>query len=138
MEIGKAPVLLIDEIDRVSLMIYLEKYNIISQSIVNIQNRKVSMNNQTFNQIALIQQSVGKNKDVGYMQVPCNLDPENKINYYSLLFSINNSKFPDEKLLLVSAFPNRVKDVENQLKDEKFEQIEDIGNFQLLEVRKEN
>ena len=135
MENPKTPVLMLDELDRVSLTYYLEKYDIQSQAVIRIQDKPVNLKGQNYNQVGLIQKSVGKNIDLNFMQIPCNLTLNPKLNPYLLLLSLN-SQPASGKSILISAFPNRVKEFKSKIDQYQFNEIDQGSFVQLYEVSK--
>ncbi len=132
----KMPVVMLDELDRVSLTFYLEKYDIPSQAVIRIQQNPVTANKQNFNHVGLIQKSVGKNQDINYMQIPCNLPVGDKLNPYFLLLELNNQKPPFQKFILLSAYPNRIMEIEKKMNNYHFEKINSKDFVTLRKVQK--
>ena len=128
-----APVLLLDEIDRVSLVFYLEKYDLLSQLVIRIQKQNVNVKGQKFNHVGLIQKSVGKNQDIEFMKVPSNLSMGAKLNPYLLLLSLNRQSTFDKHILL-SAYPNRVNEFIEETDQFKFTEIDKSSFVGIYEV----
>ena len=129
----KSPVLMVDELDRVSLVFYLEKYDIQSQTIIRIQKNNTNVKGQNYHFVGLIQKSAGKNQDINYMKIPCNLSLDTKLNPYLLLLSLN-SQTTFKKHILLSAFPNRVKEFKKKIDRFKFKELDKKSFVGIYEV----
>ncbi len=100
---SKTSVLLLDEIDRVSLVFHLERFDIPSTSLVRIDNKQTKAQGNTFNRVAVIQQSREKNADVGFFSFPFNEENDTKTNKYDLMLGINTNLRNGEPVYLLTS-----------------------------------
>jgi hypothetical protein len=132
-----SPVLMLDELDRVSLTFYFKKYDIESLGIVKLERKSTIIGNQNYSHQALIQKSNGKNKDIQYMNFSCNLPNTDRLNPYLLLLEMTNPTPPFQEFILLSSFPNRVKKIEAKMLNYEFEKTEPVGFAILRKVQKQ-
>lgn len=101
-------VMLVDELDRVSYLYYLEKYDIVSYAIIKIQQRPMEAQGRKFTHVGMFQKSQGKGKKPGFQQIPANLDQNNKkINDYLLLTNVVSQIERGKNLYLFTGFPRK-------------------------------
>ncbi|MFM1875071.1 MAG: hypothetical protein RL266_808, partial [Bacteroidota bacterium] len=103
-----AAVMLVDELDRVSYLYYLEKYEITSYAMINIQPKKVEAQGRTFSHLGMFQKSMGKGLKPAFQQIPANLDEKNRpYNNYLLLTNVVSQIERGKNLYLFTGFPNK-------------------------------
>ncbi|MCF8275905.1 MAG: glycosyltransferase family 39 protein [Flavobacteriales bacterium] len=114
-----AAVILVDELDRVSYLYYLEKNDINSYAMIKIRQQKVEMQGRTFSHLGMYQRSNGKGEKVLFQQIPANLGENNKAyNNYLLLVNIVEQIEPGKNIYLFTGFPNKAeKAIEMFFKD---------------------
>lgn len=116
----KTPVIMLDEIDRVSLLYYLLKYDIESYGVVKVQQGNQKINGKNFNHAAMVQKTNGKDKEVNYLNIPFNLPLNNGIKEYFLILSMYQQTHPGENLFILTAYPQRLENNRKLLKDYSF------------------
>ena len=103
-----AAVILVDELDRVSYLYYLEKYDVVSYAMIKIQPKKTETQGRTFTHVGMFQRSQGKGNKPAFQQVPANLDQKNKkINNYMLLTNIVSQIERGKNIYLFTGFPKK-------------------------------
>ncbi|MBI1286749.1 MAG: hypothetical protein GC178_04145 [Flavobacteriales bacterium] len=103
-----AAVMLVDELDRVSYLYYLEKYDITSYAMIKIQPKTVEAQGHTFNHVGMFQKSMGKGNKPAFQQIPANLDDKNKpYNNYLLLTQVVSQIERGKSIYLFTGFPNK-------------------------------
>lgn len=103
-----AAVMLVDELDRVSYLYYLEKYDVVSYAMIKIQPKKTETQGRTFTHVGMFQRSQGKGNKPAFQQVPANLDQKNKkINNYMLLTNIVSQIERGKNIYLFTGFPKK-------------------------------
>lgn len=103
-----AAVMLVDELDRVSYLYYLEKYDIASYAMIKVQPKKVEAQGRSFNHVGMFQKSMGKGNKPAFQQIPANLDDKNKqYNNYLLLTNVVSQMEQGKNLYLFTGFPNK-------------------------------
>jgi hypothetical protein len=103
-----AAVMLVDELDRVSYLYYLEKHDIVSYAMIKIQPKKTETQGRTFSHVGMFQRSQGKGKKPAFQQVPANLDEaDKKINNYMLLTNIVSQIERGKNIYLFTGFPRK-------------------------------
>jgi hypothetical protein len=101
-------IILADELDRVSYLYYLEKYDLPSYAIIKIQPQKVTAQGQTFSHVSMFQKSQGKGQKPAFQQIPVNLDQKNEpYNQYFLLVNIAEQLERGKNIYLFSGHPNK-------------------------------
>ncbi|MCB9191808.1 MAG: glycosyltransferase family 39 protein [Flavobacteriales bacterium] len=102
-----AAVMLVDELDRVSYLYYLEKYDIVSYAMIKIQPKQVEAQGRKFTHVGMFQKSQGKGNKPAFQQIPANLDEKNKqYNDYLLLTQVVSQIERGKNLYLFTGFPN--------------------------------
>lgn len=102
-------IILADELDRVSYLYYLEKYDLPSYAIIKTQAQKVTAQGQTFSHVSMFQRSMGKGKKPAFQQIPVNLDQKNQAyNDYFLLVNIAGQLERGKTIYLFSGYPKKV------------------------------
>ena len=103
-----AAILLLDELDRVSYLYYLEKYDLVSYAMIKVQPRNVEAQGRTFSHVGMYQRSNGKGEKVSFQQIPANLSEKNrKYNSYMLLVNIVEQMERGRDLYLFTGFPRK-------------------------------
>lgn len=103
-----AAIILVDELDRVSYLYYLEKYDLRSYAMIKLQPQQVEAQGQKFSHVGMFQRSNGKGEKVSFQQVPANLDEKNKqYNNYMLLVNIVEQLERGKNIYLFTGFPNK-------------------------------
>jgi len=106
-----ASILLVEEIDRVSLLFYLEKYDLESYSVIWVKKQVNEVRGNTYSHLGMYQKSNGKFQDVSYQQIPANLPPEDaRYNKYIFMVSLVSQINKGYNIYLVSAFPELTKE----------------------------
>jgi hypothetical protein len=101
-----AAVMLVDELDRVSYLYYLEKYDIVSYAMIKIQQRPTEAQGRKFSHVGMFQKSQGKGNKPAFQQIPANLDDKNKqYNDYLLLTQVVSQIERGKNLYLFTGFP---------------------------------
>ncbi|TNF32005.1 MAG: hypothetical protein EP314_00480 [Bacteroidetes bacterium] len=101
-------VMLVDELDRVSYLYYLEKYDITSYAMIKIQPKQVEAQGRKFTHVGMFQKSMGKGNKPAFQQIPANLDNKNKpYNNYLLLTQVVSQIERGKNLYLFTGFPNK-------------------------------
>jgi|GEM_PF-1223824 len=134
-------ILLADELDRVSYLYYLEKYNLPSYAIIKLQPQKVESQGRTFNHVGMFQRSMGKGQKPAFQQVPLNLDIKNKpYNDYLLLVNIAQQLERGKNIYLFTGFPNKAeKAIEIFFKDTyRLERMNGFGFANLFRFEAKN
>lgn len=109
-----AAVMLVDELDRVSYLYYLEKYDVVSYAMIKIQPKKTETQGRTFTHVGMFQKSQGKGNKPAFQQVPANLDQKNKkINNYMLLTNIVSQIEQGKNIYLFTGFPKKAEKAMN-------------------------
>ena len=108
LEDTNAAVILVDELDRVCYLYYLEKYDIGSYAMIKIQPKKTEVQGRTFTHVGMFQRSQGKGNKPAFQQVPVNLDQKNKkFNNYMLLVNIVSQIEKGKNLYLFTGFTRK-------------------------------
>ncbi len=103
-----AVVILVDELDRVSYLYYLEKYDITSYAMINIQPKQVEAQGRKFTHVGMFQKSMGKGNKPAFQQIPANLDQKNKpYNDYLLLTQVVSQIERGKNIYLFTGFPKK-------------------------------
>lgn len=102
----KHAAILLDEIDRVSLVFYLERYNIPSTSLVRIDKKQSTQGDKTFNRLAIIQQSNADGGDVEFFSFPFNENDSQTTNPYDFMMGVNSDLRNGEVVHLLTANPD--------------------------------
>ena len=103
-----AAVMLVDELDRVSYLYYLEKYDIVSYAMIKIQPKQVEAQGRKFTHVGMFQKSQGKGNKPAFQQIPANLDDKNKqYNDYLLLTQVVSQIERGKNLYLFTGFPKK-------------------------------
>lgn len=101
-------VMLVDELDRVSYLYYLEKYDITSYAMIKIQPKQVEVQGRKFTHVGMFQKSQGKGNKPAFQQIPANLDDKNKqYNNYLLLTQVISQIERSKNIYLFTGFPNK-------------------------------
>lgn len=101
-------VMLVDELDRVSYLYYLEKYDITSYAMIKIQPKQVEAQGRKFTHVGMFQKSQGKGNKPAFQQIPANLDDKNKqYNNYLLLTQVISQIERGKNIYLFTGFPNK-------------------------------
>ncbi len=103
-----AALMLVDELDRVSYLYYLEKYDQVSYAVIKIQPRKTENQGQTFSHVGMFQKSQEKGQKPAFQQVPINLDQKDKkINSYRFLTYVTFQLERGKSIYLITGFPRK-------------------------------
>ncbi len=106
----KNPVIMADEIDRVSVLYYLLKYNIESYGVAKVRHKKQKVGGQDYNYVAMVQKTNGRDQDVHYINMPCRLPANTGMKEYLVLLSLYQQKHPGQGFLLLTAYAHRLED----------------------------
>ncbi len=124
----------VDELDKVAIVRYLEKYNVENYFIPRIRQQNVTVKNQNYNHIALVQVSDSDYKNLKYMNIPCQLPVGNKFNKHRLMMTlISNVNKPDNSFLL-TGFHEKMRQFINQEKKSNFNLIDSSSYLQIYKV----
>ena len=135
-----AAVMLVDELDRVSYLYYLEKHDIVSYAMIKIQPRKTETQGRTFSHVGMFQKSQGKGNKPAFQQVPANLDEKDKsINNYMLLTNIVSQIERGKNIYLFTGFPRKAEKAMAQFFSDRYalKSLNESGfaNLYLLEPK---
>lgn len=101
-------IILADELDRVSYLYYLEKYDLPSYAIIKTKAQQVTAQGQSFSHVSMFQRSQGKGQKPAFQQIPVNLDQKNQAyNDYFLLVNIASQLERGKTIYLFSGYPNK-------------------------------
>lgn len=128
-------VVLVDEMDRVSLLFYLQKYGVQSYGVVKLEMGTVNAKDKKNNHVAMVQKSAGRGKEVGYMNIPFAIPADAKFKDYKLLLSLHRELEKTDRVFVLSGFPNNANAVLKELERTYNSRMRDTVSFvQVWEV----